>query len=393
MTSAGAATSSGARASDRPREMVVDLDALAHNYRAIRELVGAEVEIVPALKGNAYGHGAGPVARRLAELGVRRFATGSLADALAIRSASADAQVVIFGGPLPDGLPQLVAHGFTPTVYDMAGARAVSRAAARPTGVCVKVDAGLGRLGVALADAFEFVRQIRSLDHLVVEGVYTHLPFAFGSETGGSETGGSKTGGSQDAPGLAWARERLARFDELLDALASAGIELGMTQALASSAILAGLSSRATAVSPGQLLFGLAAPPGFRPVLDSIRSWLIHVHAPGPASGFGGAGTATRVGVVPVGLVDGYPSLPPASGARALIGGCSVPVLGASLEYVSLDLSGFERARVGDEVLLLGRSGDDEIAIHDLAAWSGTLAYRLLVSLDRRIPCRYLPDA
>ncbi len=367
--------------------MEIDLGALAHNYRAIRERVGAGTEIIPALKGNAYGHGAGAVAGCLGELGVRRFATGSLEDALEIRAAAQDAQVMLFGGPLPQGIPRVLTLGFTPTVYNDAGVQAVARAATRPTGVCVKVDAGLGRLGVPLRSAFDFIRGItesgrrRDSNEIFVEGVYTHLPF-------------------DDAAGLEWARERLADFDELLAALAADGIEVRMSQALASAAILAGVKSRATAVCPGHLLYGLSpvdarlaeltGAAAFRPVLKSIRSWLIHVHAPGPGAGYGGGGAPARVGVVPLGLVDGYQSLRAGSGARALIGGRSVPILGVSLEYLSLDLSGLDSACEGDAVVLLGRSGDDEITLDDLAAWQGTLPHRVLMSLNRRLPCRYL---
>ena len=363
--------------SDRPRLMEIDLAALAHNYRAVRTLVGTEPHIIPALKGNAYGHGAAQVAACLAQLGVNSFSTGSLDDALAIRSVAPDSQVLMFGGPLPEGIPALLEHGLTPTLYNVDSAEAVSRAAHGPTGVYVKVDAGLGRLGVPLAEALEFIRRIDKLENVSVEGVYTHLPFS-------------------DAAGRKWAQDRLAAFDEFLDSLGASGIEVPISQALASSAILVGLESRANAICPGHLLYGislvaaeLAEIAAFKPVLKAIKSWLIHVHMPDRSTG-SGADRPQRVGVIPLGIVDGYQPISQNSGAKVLIAGHPIPIMGVSLEHMSLDLSDFDGAHVGDEVVLLGASGEEEITIDDVAAWRGSLTYQVLMTFNRRLPCRYL---
>ena len=170
--------------------------------------------------------------------------------------------------------------------------------------------------------------------------------------------------------------------------LGASGIEVPISQALASSAILAGLESRANAVSPGHLLYGispvaaeLAEIPAFKPVLKSIKSWLIHVHTPHGSR---------RVGVIPLGFVDGYQPISQNSGARVLIAGHPIPIMGVSLEYMSLDLSDFDGAHVGDEVVLLGASGEEEITIDDLASWRGGLAYQVPMTFNRRLPCRYL---
>ncbi len=119
------------------------------------------------LKGDAYGHGIGPVAQCLARCDVHSLATGSLRDALAIREAGAELPILMFAGPLPEGMPQLLAHGLTPTVHDWTSALAVSRAATQPTRVYLKVDSGLGRLGVPLAEALDFIRRLRELDRIV----------------------------------------------------------------------------------------------------------------------------------------------------------------------------------------------------------------------------------
>ena len=131
----------------RPSWMEIDLAALVHNVAVLRSKLAPDTRIIAALKGDAYGHGIGPVARALAKCGVESLATGNLRDARAIRAAGVELPILMFAGPLPEGMPELLGHGLTPTVHDWTSARAVSDAAKSPTGVFVKVDCGLGRLG------------------------------------------------------------------------------------------------------------------------------------------------------------------------------------------------------------------------------------------------------
>jgi alanine racemase len=356
----------------RPCWMEIDLGALAHNVRVLRSQLGPEPRIIAALKANAYGHGIGPIARCLAGCDVHSLATGSLEDARAIREAGVDLPVLMFPGPLPEGMPRLLEGGFTPTVHDETSARAVSRAAVRPTDVYVKVDSGLGRLGVPVASALGFIRRVRAMDHLVVAGVYTHLTF-------------------HDAAGRAWAAQRFAAFDALLEALEADGIEIPVTQALASSGLLAGIESRANAVCPGGILYGMspvasdvASADAYRPVVRAIKSRLIQIAGPD---------ASRRKGVIPLGLADGYRPVKPDAGAYALIAGRRAPLRGTSLEYISLDLSGHDEARIGDEVVLLGRSGDEEILLSDLAAWQGSRPHESLMAFEGRLRGRYIEDA
>ena len=348
--------------------MELDLDALAHNARTLRARLAPGTKIIAALKGDAYGHGIGPVARCLDRCGVHSLSTGSLRDAIAIREAGVKLPILMFAAPLPEGFPVLLEHGLTPTVHDLVSAEAISRAAASPTGVYVKVDSGLGRLGIPVANALDFIRHLQTLDHITIHGVYTHLTF-------------------HDVDGREWARECLAAFDALLEALEADGIEVPITQALASAALLAGLESRGNAVCPGSLLYGMspvsveiAIAGAYRPVVRAIKSRIIHIGPPGPR----------RVGVIPLGLADGYRSLEKDASAYALLEGRRVPIRGVSLEYISLELEGFDEARIGDEVVLLGRSGDDEILLAELASWQGAQPHEVLMSFEGRLRTRYL---
>lgn len=366
----------------RPNVAEFDLSALAHNMRALRAISGPEIKYIAALKANAYGHGAAPVARALAEDGdTFALATGSFEDALAIRGAGVDLPIMMFGGALPEAAPLLLEHDLMPTVYDRDGARAASeagRASGRAVPVYVKVDAGLGRLGVPLPDALEYLQELERLPNLRVEGVYTHLSF-------------------YDEAERDWARERMRAFDGFLRDLEAAGIEVPVTQALASSCMVSGLTSLGNAVCPGHLLYGVpsvapsvADTSAFRPVLRSIRSRIIH--AGPPKAGMRGlpeSETPRRIGVIPLGLADGYRPAAAGRTAFALVDGARVPVRGVSLEHVTLDLSARPGAGVGDEVVLLGENGGDSITLADLAEWQGVRLHHVLMSFDRRLPAHY----
>ncbi len=265
--------------------MEIDLGALTHNAERLREQLGPDTHIIAALKADAYGHGIGPVANCLARAGVHSIATGSFDDAQQVRASGVDLPILMFAGPIPAGMSRLLEHGLIPTVHDETSARAVSSAAQKPAKVYLKVDAGLGRLGVQTSNALDFIRFLRDLPNIELEGIYTHLTF-------------------KDTAGREWARGHLAEFDALLVAVEAAGIHVPITQALASASLLAGLSSRANAVCPGSLLYGISPVSkelsrfsGYRPVACAIKSRIIHIRPP-EAGG--------RAGVIPLGLADGY---------------------------------------------------------------------------------------
>jgi alanine racemase len=358
-----------------PTWMEMDYVALDGNLAALRRRLAPGVRIIASVKANAYGHGVIEVVRRLAGLGVDTVATGAFSDAVALRRAGFDIDILMLGATLPEGIPQLLEHRLIPTVHTMELAQAVSRAAREPMRAYVKVDCGHGRLGFPLAGAKAAVEAVAALPGVRVEGIYTHLPFA-------------------DAKGQAWARDGLARFDVLLAALAGAGIRIPISQGRASAAIVAGLTDGCTAVCPGGLLYGKSPLDGdfagageFRPVLSAVRSRLIHVSRDVSASRHGprlrGSGPT---GVVPFGRCDGHrPALPGKTG-HMLLRGRPVPILGISLEHAVLDLSDIEQPSLGEVVTILGRDGGSHIALDDVAGWQGVTESDVLMALDERMP-------
>ena len=340
------------------------------------------MRIIASIKANGYGHGAIEVAQALAAEGADWLATGSFDEAVAVRDAGVETPMLLFAGALPDAVGDVVRAGFVPTVHDLDSARAASAAADGTASVWIKVDAGLGRVGIPLEEAEEFVHSVAELPGILVEGLYTHLPFV-------------------DASGRRWAAERLSAFQALADGLVRAGLQLSLTQALSSAGILSGLEDGSSAVCPGHVLYGL--PPAsaeivdmtpFRPALRAVKTKLIQVgrHDAVRSAGIGGgirlpAGAAT--GVVPFGRTDGYRGVQEGRQARMLVRGQGVPVRGVSLEHTTLELTGVEAA-VGDEVVVLGEQDREMITAAEIADWQGAQVDDVVLAFDRHVPRLYV---
>jgi alanine racemase len=361
----------------RPLWAEIDRGALAHNLAVVRRLAGSR-RLIASVKANGYGHGAVTIARELARLGVDTLWTGSIDEALAIRAAGIEVRILLFGGYLPADTPELLRHNLTPTIYDRAGAVAASGALRGPAPIYVKVDSGLGRLGVPIAEAEDLIRDIAALPHLIIEGLYTHLPFG-------------------TASGRDWARERSSAFATLLARLAARGIAPPVTQVWASSGLLAGMPDVCNAVCIGHLLYGLstvtpevASADALRPVLTAIKTRLIHVahHAAGQDLAIGssyGMKNARTVGVVPLGLGDGMRKATTDHGMSLLVRDQRAPVIGVSLEHTTLDLTAIDSPQVGDEAIVVGASNGLSNSFKDLASWFGCGELEAMMTFSGRL--------
>lgn len=365
-----------------PAWMEIDLDALATNYDELIRQAGPGIKMIASLKANAYGHGAVETAKVLANRGVFALSTGSFRDAVAIREAGVTTPILMFGGNLPEAAAQYLEHDLIPTVYNMETAHAVSKVATTPAPIYIKVDAGMGRLGIEITDAEIFIREVSTLTNIKIEGIYTHLSF-------------------KDLKGQEWSRRGIAQFNRLNERLREGGFDIPVTQAVASANLMVGHMDGSNAICPGALLYGLnAVNPDlaqiepFRPVLTAIKAQVIHVGTfpDDPALKEGGYHTARqsyRTGVVPLGLYDGYRKPQDGVSASVLINRKRRPVLGVSLEHLTFDLLGDEAVKVGDAVTVLGANGGDEITLAEMASWQGTGLNDLLMNFDGRLPRRY----
>lgn len=365
-----------------PLRAVVSLDALRENLALLRRRLGPETELIACVKANAYGHGLRAVARGLETAGIRWLSLGSPAEALALRRWGVACDILLFptgdgGDPAP-----LVNAGITVGIQSYAEAETLAGAAGtRTASIFLKVDSGLGRVGVPLDDAVRVAARIRTaLPAVRLAGVFTHLPF-----------------GGKDA--AAWVEERLRAFGHVAAEIRAAARGPFLVQALASGGIACGLAApEANAVCPGSLLYGIepgwvSTPLGTRPVLTEVRTALetIREVAAGTRYGYGGtrvATRATRLGALPIGYSNSI--LVPRPGQRVRVAGGDAPVLSVSLEHTVVELTDVGSARVGDPVRLVAAEPAAGPTLAEVAASQGRTALEVLVSLTGRATFEYV---
>ncbi|MCA1635649.1 MAG: alanine racemase [Acidobacteria bacterium] len=367
----------------RPTWAEIDLDALAANFREVRRVVGGGVRVMGVLKADAYGHGAVACARRLDAEGAEWFGVATPEEGLELRRAGLGQRVLSFGGFWEGQAELCVRERIVPVVYRLDMAEALD-AAARTAGVSapvhVKVDTGMGRLGVRHDEAAEFASRLRALSHVRVEGLMTHFAAA-------------------DEPGRdCFTEDQLKRFREAAAAFREHGHALVYEHMANSAAAFAHPEARGNMVRPGGVLYGLwrdvlptlAEKPSLLPVM-AVRSrvtLLKRVHR-GETLGYGCSFEASRemlVATIPAGYHDGYARALSNRG-RAILRGTYAPVVGrVSMDLTLVDVTGVRGVELGDRVTLLGTDGELSIPAEDVAKTAGTISYEITCGISARVP-------
>ena len=366
---------------DRPTWLEIDLAAIGHNVSQLaRRADGAELMVV--LKADAYGHGALQVAHTALRNGASRLGVACVPEARTLRAAGIRAPVLVLGYTPGWQGREAVGLDLTLAVFDLDTARALGHAAraldAR-VGVHVKVDTGMHRLGVHPEGVVGFVEELRAVDGLDVTGLFTHFACA----------------DDLSADGVAVTDRQLASFREVIARLDTAGLLPPLVHAANSAGLLGREDARFDLVRPGIAVYGLPPGPdlpatGLRPAL-AWKSQVAQVHAldAGSSVGYGHTWTAdrpSRVATVPVGYADGFRRAP-ATWRHVLVRGRPAPVVGrVSMDQVSIDVTDVPGVRRGDEVVLIGRQGTEELPATVVAGWLGTSCYEVVAEILARVP-------
>jgi alanine racemase len=361
----------------RPTWIRIDLDALAHNIRRLCAL--ADVPVMVVLKADAYGHGAVRVARTALASGALWLAVATLGEARALREADVTAPVLVLGYTPPWQAHEAVSLDVTCTVFDADAARALDDAAhalQRRAAVHVKVDTGMGRLGLHPQQVGTFLRVLADLPGLQVQGLYTHFATA-------------------DSADESFARLQLARFEDVLSELHADGLRPPMVHAANSAALLRFPQARYDMVRPGIACYGLSPaaettlPADFRPVL-SFHTEVAQVKSlpVGIPLSYGCTYVTprpSRIATIPVGYADGLRRSPP--WRVVLIGGQRAPIVGRiCMDYAMVDVTEIAEVKRGDPVVLIGAQGDECITADEVAGWLGTINYEVVSTLLPRVP-------
>ncbi len=367
----------------RPTWVEIDLSAIANNTRRIAEIVGPRVRILASLKADAYGHGAIKVAHAVLHNGASMLGVATVSEAKPLREASIRAPILIFGYTPPWQMREAAHLDLAVTLYAQEAAQALSRAATalhKKVKVHVKVDTGMGRLGIRAEELDEIVRLVEAIHDLPgieLEGIFTHFATA-------------------DALDSAYARKQLARFQRVLQAIEEKHLRPPLIHAANSAALLALPEARFDMVRPGIALYGLdpsdevRLPAGFRPALAfKTQVAQVKVVPAGEGISYGSTFVTTRpttVATLPVGYADGF-RRGPANWGSVLIHEQEAPLLGrVCMDQCMVDVSHIPQVRVGDEVVLIGRQGKASLTAEEVARRLGTIHYEVVSELLARVP-------
>ncbi len=368
----------------------IDLSAYGHNIRQLKRVTTAGTRFMAVVKANGYGHGGVEVSLVALESGANCLAVARLEEGLQLRHAGIAAPILIFGYTPPRNARDLIDNDLTQTVFSYSAAEALAGQAercGRKLRAHIKVDTGMGRLGVLATDAsvdrcFHEVQSIASLSGLEIEGLYTHLATADSADT-------------------SYAELQLRRLRVLLGALATLGLEIPIKHAANSAALMHLPDSHLDLVRPGIATYGLQPSSQWHRDdlnLEPVLQWKTRIiHLKKVPAGFGVSygityktSEPTTLAIVPVGYADGL-NRALSSRGQMLVEGRRVPIVGrVCMDLTILDVGEVPGVSVGDEVVVLGRQGESVLTAEDMAATLDTINYEIVTSISQRVPRIYV---
>lgn len=367
----------------RPTFCLIDLDALRWNFRQVRKLVAERVKILSVVKASAYGHGACEVARALAEEKSDAFGVATLEEGIELREGGIQSPILILAGVYGDQFDALHRYGLTAVGCDLEVLRRLE-ALARRRGVTVKfhlkVDSGMGRIGLPASAVDSWLPELNKLEVLHFEGLFSHFSQAESVE-------GDYT------------QRQYNRFRYVVERLRSGGYDPPLIHLANSAAVITLPSSHFTMVRPGLMLYGVYPSPAMvaQVALKPVLSWwtrVLHLKKVprGTSISYGQTFVTQReslIGTLPVGYADGYHRLLSNQGA-VLVRGKRAPIVGRiCMDLTMIDVTDIRGVRQGDEVALLGTQGKEAILADEIAGWADTISYEILTSISSRVPRIY----
>ena len=370
----------------RPAWAEVDLDAVAANVAFLVDRCTPAV-VCAVVKADGYGHGAVAVARAALGAGATWLAVALVEEGVALRDAGVDGPVLLLSEPPVDAMDVVAAARLTPTLYTEAGVAAAAAAVGTrraPMAVHLKVDTGMHRVGADPVDAPALAKAVRAAPGLRLEGLWTHLAVADEPDQDG------------------FTADQLARFEEVRDALAADGSVPGLLHAANSAGALAHPAARYDMVRCGIAVYGYSPRPAVAGPLDlhpalSLRARvsLVRTLDQGERLSYGRRyavpSSRSVIATVPLGYADGVTRRLGEVGGEVLVGGHRRPLAGTvTMDQLMVDCGPGAGVAAGDEVVLLGRQGDEEIRAEEWADRLGTISYEVLCGIGPRVPRVFL---
>jgi alanine racemase len=372
----------------RPTIAEIDLSALRHNYQEISKTIPADYGILAVVKADAYGHGFMDIAMEMEKLGVTAFGVAFLAEGIQLRKSGIDRPILILGGIYPGQEKKCIGFNISTAIFSLEQARLLNYVAGkmfRKAKIHVKIDTGMGRLGIPLEEATAFFSRLKGMKYIELEGIISH--FASADEL--DENGREFTARQVDAFSRVVAQARnegfAPRYVHIANSAAAFSLDLPFCNM----------------VRPGIALYGALPSADFAGRMDlwpvmhlKSRVAMLKWVDPGVSISYARryvAAGKTLVASVPVGYADGY-SRAITNRGEAIVRGKRARVAGTvCMDWIMLDVTHIEGVSVGDEVVLMGcdQSGNC-IRAEELASWAGTIPYEVFCGVSKRVPRVYL---
>jgi len=365
----------------RPTWAEIDLNAVRDNLTCIKRLI-KDKAIMAVVKANAYGHGLCRISEVLIDEGVNYLGVATVDEALKIRKSGIDIPVLVLGSVLEEEADIAVRNNITLTLCDERLLEILSDFARRTDlkpKVHVKIDTGMGRIGVWHEDAAAFIKKVAEKKEIEMEGVYTHF--------------------SSAARDKVFTQMQIESLDKVLKEVREEGIEIKYTHAANSVAVVDWKDAHFNMIRTGIMLYGVYPKKNFKkkfrlkPVMN-LKTKIVHLKdtPPGRSISYGRTYITqkpTKIATIPIGYADGYGRIL-SNKAEALINGQYAKVVGmVTMDQTILDVGHIPDVKVGNEVILIGCQGDAEIHIEKVAKLSGTIPYEILSQITDRVPRIY----
>jgi alanine racemase len=366
-----------------PTRAKISLSAFRHNLNVVRSYVGNDVRIMAVVKSNAYGHGMRTIAYEAIRNGASYLAVARVDEAAELRRDGIDTPILVFEVSFVSQIERALLDGIDLTVASLDNAEQINSAAEalkKKANVHVKVDTGMGRLGVAYQRAAECIERVALLSSLNVLGVYSHFA-------------------SSDDTDLTYARVQLERFKTVLAHLQTKRIEIPLKHFANSGAIIALPESHFRMVRPGIMLYGYAPRNGMttNPPLQCVMSLVskisfiktVEAHTSISYNRRYFSNARTRIATVPIGYGDGYSRLL-TNNAHVIITGKRFPVVGTiCMDHIMVDVGNDANVSVGDDVILIGCEKSEKLTAWDIAEKLGTIPYEVTCNITQRVQRAY----
>jgi alanine racemase len=366
----------------RPTVGEVDLGALEYNYRQIKKRIPEDVKLLAVVKADAYGHGAIPVSLRLEKLGVEYLGVAIPEEGVELRRGGVKTPILVLGGIFGREVDQIFRFRLTPVIFEKESLKILSREAERrrrKVNVHLKVDTGMGRLGVPLNLWPDFLREVRRFPKVEAEGILSH--FSMTDEEKG------------------FTQNQWRAFEGAVAIAQKLGISPPYLHMASSATLTAFPAYSAKLVRPGIMLYGSYPSPTFQSLipLKPVMTLKTRIHflksvPPGTRISYGGTFKTKRkslIATLPIGYADGY-SRHLSNHGEVLIHGKRAPVVGkVCMDFIMVDVTGIPRVSAGDEVVLMGRQGKEQITPEEIAEKINSISYEVLCLIGKRVPRIY----